>query len=198
MTMLLTPAFWPFTVAGLVVLALVILEVVSALIAKPLSALLDVIVPDATPGSLFDALNPTGIPWSIYLMILAGAFAALGCTIQASAIGLAVALPTWIAVPVAAITALPVARHLSRILGRWFPRAETYVQNGSDLIGRVGEVTVGPAVIGRVARARFFDQYGNMHFPRVEPVAPDVEIAAGRQVLVVAVKGNVLEVVEVP
>jgi membrane protein implicated in regulation of membrane protease activity len=125
-------------------------------------------------------------------------FAALGCVVQAGAISVAAPLPTWVVVPGAAIAALPMARGLTRRLGRWFPRAETYVQTGGDLIGRVGEVTVGPVIAGRVARARILDQYGNVHFPRVAPAAPDAEIAAGRQIMVVAVKGGVLEVVEVP
>ena len=54
-----------------------------------------------------------------------------------------------------------------------------------DLIGRVGIVTLGPVTEGSAARAKIQDKYGNWHFPRIRPGAPELSIPQGASVLIV-------------
>lgn len=219
-----TAPFLPFSIAGGVLLALVALELLTALIGKPASALVDHVFghgiapldghagvdhADAqgshglddlpahargTPVGAIDWLNVGRVPALVLLMLLLAAFAVSGFFIQGLTSGVIAPLPWPLAAVAAGVVAVFVTRRLSRMIGSVMPRDETYVVDTGTLVGLTGIVTLGPARVGVVAKARFRDRHGNTHFPRVEPFDPVDVFAQGEAVLGVEVRGNVLAV----
>jgi hypothetical protein len=88
------------------------------------------------------------------------------------------------------VPAIVCTRYLTRLVAAVVPRDETYVQSGADLVGLVGEVTVGPVKRGVVARARVRDRFGNTHWPRVEPAEAEQVIPTGASVLVIEARAS--------
>ena len=54
-----------------------------------------------------------------------------------------------------------------------------------DLVGRVGEVTLGPLDQGPAGRVKVQDRYGNWHFPMARACRETDPIEVGTQVLLV-------------
>jgi hypothetical protein len=80
---------------------------------------------------------------------------------------------------------VPATRWVSLALGKIMPREETYAVAEAEFVGRTGVITVGPARRGVIARMKLQDQYGNWHFPKIEPFTAEDEIPEGALVLVV-------------
>jgi hypothetical protein len=74
------------------------------------------------------------------------------------------------------------------------PRDETYAATHGDLVGMTGTVILGPVRKGVVAKARFRDQHGNVHFPRVEPFSDSDVIEQGAPILAVEARGSAIAV----
>ena len=212
-------AFLPFSIAGGVMLALLGLEIVFLLIGKPLSALLDHLTghhgtdvvasdhagadhgdhgsEDGAHGKLAAALawlNAGRVPGLILLILALAWFSASGFVIQGVADSIANALPAWIASLGAFAAMLPTVRLSSRAVARILPQDETYVASHGDLVGMTGVVVLGPVQAGMVAKARFRDLHGNVHFPRIEPFNPTDVIESGAAVLAVEARGATIAV----
>lgn len=196
---LLSPAFAPFTIAFFLVIGLLLVEISSLLIGKSASSaiegLFDGDFDGGSLGTVFDWVNPTGVPLLVYLVIFATSFGGIGFGLQSLAEAFVSTLPPLMAVPVAALLTLPVARSFSRFVGRLIPAIETYALDQTALMGQTAEVTVGPVRAGAVARAKLKDSSGNWHFPKVEPMNPLDVIPEGAMVVVVESAGTVLKVV---
>jgi membrane protein implicated in regulation of membrane protease activity len=209
------PAFRPFLVAAIVLFGLVLVEMLSLLLGTPASHSIDHLLGldshAALPehglhsgpahaggaGPLAEAIgwvNVGRIPLLMLLMAGLAGFSVAGILIQTAAHGLGIGLPPWLGSLMAIAVALPSMRQVSRLLQRIIPGDKSFAIDNEDLIGRTGEVTVGPVRTGVVARIKVQDRYGNWHFPRVVPFEPSHEIAAGAQVLIVARNGTELAV----
>ncbi|MGE0424619.1 MAG: OB-fold-containig protein [Reyranellaceae bacterium] len=206
------PQVAPFSIAALVLIGLTVFEILTLLIGKPISAVLDHAIPlDSTAGdgfggkdalegktglfgSAFDWLNIGRVPVFVLLIIALAAFSISGLAVQIGFNGVWRPMPTLLAVLVVLVPTAYFTRWSSRLVARIVPRDETYAQTGNDFVGLVGTVTVGPARAGVVARARIVDRHGNAHFPRIEPADPAVVIPAGASVLVIDVRKSVLAV----
>jgi membrane protein implicated in regulation of membrane protease activity len=145
-------------------------------------------------SAMLDWINIGRVPFLVLLMVLLAAFAAVGIFIQTIAASLLMPLPWPAAVAVAVAAALPATRASSRFVARMLPRDETYSTSEGELVGLTGEVTLGPARVGVVAKARFRDRHGNTHFTRVEPFEAADTIEQGAIVLAVELRGRVLAV----
>lgn len=216
---LASPEFQPFTIAGLVLIGVLAMEVVSTLFGASMSGFIDtafglddVQVEASThhgmdaPGgdaaaraesmhggplaTAFDWLNAGRVPLLVLLMAAIACFAVTGMALQIVAMNLAAPLPTLAAALIAIAATIPGTRWTSRVLSRILPRDETYVLTGEDLIGRVGIVTLGPVREGTAARAKIQDKYGNWHFPRIAPGAAGLSIPEGASVLIVEKVGG--------
>jgi hypothetical protein len=211
--------FLPFSIAGGVMLGLLALEIVFAVAGKPLSALIDHIaghdahapelahadhadVPvhgkDApVPGKLAEALawlNAGRVPGLILLILALAWFAAGGFALQGILATLVTPLPGWIASLAALAIAVPPLRLSSRAIAHVIPRDESYAASHGDLVGMTGTVVLGPVRKGVVAKARFRDQHGNVHFPRIEPFRDDEVIEQGTPILAVEARGSAIAV----
>jgi hypothetical protein len=207
-----SPAYLPFTIAAGVMLGFTALELIFALLGKPLSALLDKAfgdhaapdahAPDAHPepaapskiAEAFAWLNAGRVPGLVLLILILAGFAAFGMVIQGMADSVWTTLPAILAALGSAALTVPATRFASRVLGRLLPRDETYALTHAELVGLTGVVTLGPVKAGVVAKARFKDLHGNLHFPRIEPYTPGETIEAGAMVLAVESRGPIIAV----
>jgi len=197
------PHFAPFSIALVVLIGLIAVELVSTVAGKSASTLIEALFgggggsdadADGHLGGALDWLNAGRVPVLVLLVLAITWFAANGFAMQGLLHGFAIPLPAWAASLLAAIGALPLTRWSSRLIARIVPRDETYVARGAHFIGRTGVVTVGPVRRGMVARMKVQDKHGNWHFPRIEPFAAEAVIAEGALVLVIEESGGMLRV----
>lgn len=147
MSWLLAPQLQPFTIAAAVMLALVVIQAVTALGGAALADVADGVSADDMADVPLGWLNVGRVPLLILVMLMLGLFASGGMLLQAVAeplVGLLPALPASLAVGAFALLS---TRAASRLIARILPREETYALSDEDLVGRVGTVTVGQ--IGR-------------------------------------------------
>jgi hypothetical protein len=216
--------FRPFTVAALVMIGVLAIELVSMLFGASASSLLGTLLglhgihaeaglhhgPDASAaaehggiergsGGAFAGalgwLNAGRVPLMVLLMAAIASFAVAGMLLQILAMHLVGPLPPALAALVAVVAAVPGTRWVGRLAARLLPRDETYALADADLIGRVGIVTLGPVEDGAAARAKVQDRYGNWHFPRIAPGAAGLSIPQGASVLIVDKVGGVHTVI---
>jgi hypothetical protein len=221
---LAAPGFQPFTIAGLILLGLLAVEIASLLVGHSASHLVDVMFGfhgaeidadghggtshigtghagihlhggDGVFATIFDWINAGRVPLLILLMLLIGSFAVVGLAVQTVALHALTPLPAVLAVPGVALLTVPLTRWSSQLVAVLVPRDETYVLDDGDLVGRTGIVTLGPVQEGAAARAKIQDRHGNWHFPRVRPARPDLVIPQGASILVVDHAGKELAVV---
>lgn len=145
-------------------------------------------------GEALAWLNAGRVPGLILLILALAWFSAGGFVVQGVAEALWRPLPGGLAVLAALLVAVVPMRASSRLVGRIFPRDETYVSSHGDFVGMTGIVTLGPVQKGSVAKARFRDQYGNVHFPRVEPFREGEIIEQGAPVLAIEARGPAIAV----
>ena len=198
--MLAGPALFPFTLAAAVMAGLVVVEALSLLVGHSLSALVDgALGHDAdfeagggaeaggsfSPAALMSWINLGRVPFLVLLILALAAFALAGFVLQGLAAALLAPLPTILAVGLAGAATLPALRVSTRTVARLIPRDESYAVSADDLVGAVGEVTLGPLDQGLPGQVRALDRHGNAHFlrARAAPDAPAME--SGTRVLLV-------------
>lgn len=198
--------FQPFTIAALVMLGILALEIASLAMGNPLSGVVDGLFDhdlgaphgDAPSegmwGTAFDWLNPGRVPLLVILVIILAAFAVTGLVVQGVLAAILFPLPGAAAAALVFPFVFPMTRWSTRIVASVVPRDESYALADQDFVGMTGTITVGPARQGVVARARIVDARGNAHFPRVEPFDAAETYAEGASILVVEVRGHVLAV----
>lgn len=101
----------------------------------------------------------------------------------------------YIAVPAAAIAALPFTGLLSRPLARILPRDETTAVSIDELIGTRAVIEIGTARLGYPARAKAHDRHRHIHFLMVEPDSADLSFVQGDEVLLVRREGEIFQAV---
>lgn len=149
-----------------------------------------------TSGGLPDILGLRKQPLTIWLAIFLALFAGAGLALQSAMMGIfGQMLPRLIAVPLALLTALALARTISGALARLIPRDESSAISERSLGRRRGIVTVGTARRGSPAQVRITDGYGNTHYAMLEPLSDKDEIPQGAEVLVLRPRGGELRLV---
>jgi hypothetical protein len=199
------PGTAPFWVALMVVAGLGLIELVSVLIGASASGLLDDGLGhhgpgDHEPGLLggwMSWLNAGGVPILVLAVILLTAFAIFGFALQSVAARMLGPLPLLIAVPAAALAAVPATRWASRGIARVIPRDETNALSQSDFIGLIGTVTIGPLDQGHPGAVRVKDRYDNVHILRAR-AAPGHLMATGTLVLIVDGADGLFEAIPAP
>lgn len=205
--------FLPFSISGGVMLGLLLLELLFAVVGKPLSALLDHFAGHGAHGADIDHgadhahgpahgkfgnalawLNAGRVPGLILLILALAWFSAAGFAVQGIADAIIKPLPAWVASAAAVLLAVVPLRVTSRAVSHIIPRDETYVSTHGDLVGMTGMVTMGPVRKGMAAKARFRDRHGNVHFPRIEPFRDEDVIEEGVAVLAVEARGTTIAV----
>lgn len=104
-------------------------------------------------------------------------------------------LPSWAAVPGAALLALPLTGLFARGIGRIMPRDETTAILQDQLVGLHGHIVVGTASRGHPARTRVRDFHGQDHYVMAEPDMPDARFAEGDEILLVRREGQIFRAI---
>ena len=105
------------------------------------------------------------MPLLIFLLLLLGAFSITGFLIQDIARMVAGPLPATARLGRSrSPSSIPLVRAASRVIARVIPKDESYAVGLGDLVGRVGEVVIGPLDQGPPGRVSVADVHGNRHF----------------------------------
>jgi hypothetical protein len=190
----------PFAVAIALMLLIALLEGVTTILGMGLSGLLDSIVPDLdvdldVDGD-FQATGPLTrilgwlrigqVPILVLLVVFLTSFGLIGFGIQSASHRMSGQfLPTFAAVGVSLMLALPVVRICGGILAKIIPRDETEAVSEKSFIGLVAVVTTGKAKKGSPAQGKLTDRYGQTHYVMIEPDEAGEEFLQGAEVLLV-------------
>jgi len=130
-------------------------------------------------------INVGSVPLMICILLGLGIFSILGFLIQDVARLVAVALPPTAAGLIAAVATVPLLRSSTRYAARLIPQDESYAVGLSDLVGRIGEVAVGPLDDGLPGRVRVKDIHGNWHVVTASAAPGSPPLPKGASVLLV-------------
>jgi membrane protein implicated in regulation of membrane protease activity len=121
----------------------------------------------------------------ICILLGLGIFSITGFLIQDVARLLALPLPASAAGVLAAVATVPMLRSSTRYASRLIPQDESYAVGLSDLVGRTGEVAVGPLDGGLPGRVRVKDVHGNWHAVTASAAPGSPPLPVGASVLLV-------------
>lgn len=191
----------PFTVALVVMLLLLVVELVGLIAGLGLSDWLHGHLPDV---DLADAdLAPTSfadralgwlllgrVPALIILAIFLSVFGVIGLAVQGALHALGgFMLPGWLAVLLVFPLSLPLVRVIGLGVAKVMPRDETQVVSRRSLLGHVGTIVIGTARRGSPAQAKVRDEVGQWQYLMVEPEHDNEEFTAGEPVLLRSQRG---------
>ncbi|SMX55354.1 conserved protein of unknown function [Bradyrhizobium sp. ORS 285] len=94
-------------------------------------------------------------------------------------------LPASAAGVLAAVVTVPLLRSSTRYVARLVPQDESYAVGLADLVGRTGEVAVGPLDGGLPGRVRVKDIHGNWHTVTATAAPGSPALPKGTAVLLV-------------
>ena len=186
----MAPEVRPFAIAAAMILIVGSIEVVSMLVGASLSEMLGTTIDFGHPSdngvlNAISWINVGGVPLLIFLLLLLGAFSITGFLIQDVARMVAGPLPATVASVGAVVVSVPLVRAASGAIARVIPKDESYAIGLGDLVGRVGEVVVGPLDQGPPGRVSVADVHGNRHFVSAVAAPTSSPLPQGTLVLLV-------------
>jgi membrane protein implicated in regulation of membrane protease activity len=186
----LAPEVRPFAIAAVMIAIVGAIESLSMLIGMSLSEMMGKAIgfDHDSNSSFINALlwlNVGGVPLLIFILLALGLFSIAGFLIQDVARLVLAPLPAAIAALAAAAVALPLLRASTREVARVIPQDESYAVSLSDLIGRVGQVVVGPLDQGLPGRVRVKDVHDNWHTVTASAAPDSPPLQKGARVLLV-------------
>ncbi|MGJ4926450.1 OB-fold-containig protein [Bradyrhizobium sp. HKCCYLS2038] len=185
------PEVRPFAVAAVMIVLVGGIEVGSMLLGLSISELFGHAIDlghdgDNTGiGQVLSWINVGGVPLMICILLGLGIFSIAGFLVQDAARLVAVALPPSAAGALAAVITVPLLRRATRYAARLVPQDESYAVGLSDLVGRTGEVAVGPLDDGLPGRVRVKDVHGNWHTVTASAAPDSPPLPVGAAVLLV-------------
>jgi membrane protein implicated in regulation of membrane protease activity len=185
------PEVRPFAVAAVMIVLVGGVEIGSMLIGLSVSELLGQTVDfghdgnSTSIGQVLSWINVGGVPLMICILLGLGIFSITGFLLHDVARLLALPLPASAAGVLAAIATVPMLRSSTRYAARLVPQDESYAVGLSDLVGRTGEVAVGPLDGGLPGRVRVKDVHGNWHAVTASAAPGSPPLPVGASVLLV-------------
>ena len=180
----------PFAIAAMMILVVGLAEAMTMLIGFSLSEVVGKAVhfDSHSENSFINAtswVNVGEVPLLIFLLLFLGIFSIAGFLIQDLTAAIGGPLPILMAAPLAFALSMPLVREATRLVAKAIPRDESYAVEIGDLVGRVGEVVVGPLDHGLPGRVRVKDVHGNLHFVAASAAPASDELEQGAPVLLV-------------
>jgi hypothetical protein len=165
----MSPEVRPFAIAAAMIVIVGSIEIISMLVGASLSEMLGTNIDFGHPSdngviNAISWINVGGVPLLIFLLLVLGAFSITGFLIQDIARLVAGPLPATLASVGAVVVSVPLVRATSRAIAQVIPKDESYVVGLGDLVGRGGEVVIGPLDQGPPGRVSVADIHGNRHF----------------------------------
>ena len=195
-------AFWlagsnlPFAVAGGLVLAVMLLELLALVVGGSIAGLLDGAFDadaDLDADVDFPLLEWVGfgiIPAFALGVVMLALFSLSGYAVQGLALrasgGL---LSPWLASGLALVPTLALSGPIARFLGRTVFKDESDALSSDDLIGGTATITLGETYVGHPSQAKITDRHRTTHYVLVEPLRPDERFAPGASVTLVRREG---------
>jgi Protein of unknown function (DUF1449) len=185
------PEVRPFAIAAVMIVLVGGVEIGSMLLGLSIGELLGHAVDlghdgsDHGVGQVLSWINVGGVPLMICILLALGIFSISGFLIQDAARLVAVALPPSAAGLLAVVATVPLLRGATRYAARLIPQDESYAVGLSDLVGRTGEVAVGPLDGGLPGRVRVKDVHGNWHMVTASAAPGSPPLPEGASVLLV-------------
>jgi hypothetical protein len=144
-------------------------------------------------------LNAGHLPLTLFVASAAAVFGITGLAVQQIAVTISgAALPLIMAIPIAAIAAIPGTHLISKTLGALLPKTETTAISSDDLIGREGDVMAGTGKRGTPVQIKLRDEHGQAHYVLVEPERDDETLSQGQSVLITARDGAIYLAIKSP
>lgn len=201
--LLTSPQTAPFAVALVLMFMLFVLEVV-ALLFGGVNDWLDGLLPDelnahAELGVDADAggfvrflswLYVGRVPVLMLLVVFLAVFGLTGFVVQSlvhSVFG--VYVPSVLAVVLVWFLSLPIVRICAKGLHKILPKDETTAINHSELVGRVGVITIGTATHNQSAQVKVKDTHGQTHYVMAFADDDGQALMQGESVLLVRCEG---------
>ncbi|WP_027527050.1 OB-fold-containig protein [Bradyrhizobium sp. Ec3.3] len=186
----MAPEVRPFAIAAAMIVIVGSVEVVSMMVGASLSEILGTNIDfghhsDNGVINAISWINLGGVPLLIFLLLFLGAFSITGFLIQDIARMVAGPLPASVASLGAVVASIPLVRISSGFIARIIPKDESYAVGLGDLVGRVGEVVIGPLDQGPPGRVSVADVHGNRHFVWAVAAPSSEPLAQGSLVLLV-------------
>lgn len=186
----MAPEVRPFAIAAAMIVIVGSVEVVSMLVGASLSEMLGTNIDFGHPSdngviNAISWINVGGVPLLVFLLLLLGAFSITGFLIQDIARMVTGPLPATVASVGAIVVSIPLVRAASGAIARVIPRDESYAVGLGDLVGRVGEVVIGPLDQGPPGRVSVADVHGNRHFVWAVAAPSSSPLSQGTIVLLV-------------
>ena len=208
----LAPDNIPFAVALVLMIGIAILEGITTIIGFGFSQFLESLLPEVDlpeadielhTQSVFTKtlgwIKVKDVPMLVVLILFLTFFSLSGFTIQVllkNTFGSL--LPWYLAIIPALIITLPLVRQLSGLLAKFVIRDKTEVVSTDTFIGKTAIITLGNAKIGFPAEAKLEDEYGQLHYIRVEPDEEGVELEQNTEILLVNKRGYVFTAIKSP
>ena len=185
------PEVRPFAIAALMIVLVGGVEVAGMLVGMSFSELFGHAFDighgsnDSGVAQVLSWINVGSVPLMICILLALGIFSISGFLIQDVARLVAVPLPATAAGVLAAVVAVPILRSATRYAAHLVPQDESYAVGLSDLVGRVGVVSVGPLDSGLPGRVRVKDIHGNWHMVTASAAPDSPPLEDGTSVLLV-------------
>jgi membrane protein implicated in regulation of membrane protease activity len=185
------PEVRPFAVAALMIALVGGLEVAGMVVGMSFSELFGHALDfghgsnDSGVAQVLSWINIGSVPLMICILLALGIFSISGFLIQDVARMVAGPLPATAAGLIAAAVSVPLLRSSTRYAARLVPQDESYAVGLSDLVGRVGQVSVGPLDGGLPGRVRVKDVHGNWHMVTASAAPDSPPLDKGTSVLLV-------------
>lgn len=202
---LFTAPFAPFTIALLILLVLVLIEIAGLAFGVAFSGLVDGLLPEIDAdadvdlsggdaiGKLFAWLYVGKVPVLIVLAAFLAGFGLVGVTLQnVAAATFGASLPLFMAAPLAFLGAIPTTRVFAGLAARIIPKEESDAVSADSFVGRVATIIRGEARIGAPAEARLIDAHGLTHYILIEPDEAGAAFRQGEEILVIENSGAVM------
>ena len=210
------PAMMPFTIAIVIMLVILALELVGLMFGAALSDLVDGVLPDFDLDADIDVdvdidgpempdisgagfveqllgwLSVGKVPALMLFVVFLTGFGLTGLVAQNALNNLVgFYLPGFLMSLPALIGGLFITHYVGRGLARIMPKEETDAVSTETFIGQVAEILRGEAKIGAPAEAKLKDIKGMTHYVLVQPDEADAKFEAGEKVLLVEKRGAV-------
>jgi hypothetical protein len=162
---LVAPENLAFEIAGCIVAAIFILELLATLIGASLHLFhVDADI-DGDVDGIFAWLNPGKVPVMLLMLAFLGCFSIAGYVFNWIWEGLGFKPLTLLLIcPIVGVAVLPLVAKLSAFLGHYLHQDDSNAISLDDLLGYYGTLTLGPIGEKVSGQAKFKDDYGVTHY----------------------------------
>lgn len=208
----------PFSVALVLLFGIALLEGITTLIGFGFSQFLENLLPDADiPDMDIDVdadigmetssiltrllgwIKIKGVPMIVVLVVFLTVFSLSGFIVQAIIKSIAgFYLPWFIAMLPAFFITIPIVKVSSLLMSKFVIKDETSAVKTETFVGKIAVITLGNAAKGVPAEAKLTDNYGQVHYVRVEPDEDDEVIEQSTEVVLVKKQGHIFKAIKMP